>query len=129
MRKVLKLSSIVILFAMLFTLVGCESKITQKYADEINEKAKTEEKVTYAEIENRLGAPTIDARIFGVGVCTWISGITAEEYSAMTAEFIKTGSTDAYKNAKGKSGIIVTINGGNATSATYSKNAFEENNK
>lgn len=77
MNRVKKiLLSLAVAFAFVITLASC-SKVSQSYADKINEAAKTEEKITYDEAKEALG----DELVFDVaGQMIAVKGITKENY-------------------------------------------------
>ncbi len=114
MKKLAKLLSIALTLVLCASIfVGC-SKVSQSYADKINEAAEKDEHVTYEQVMKDLGDGAIDVTVELLGqrsgAITAVKGCkTAEEAQA------KIESGDAYEY------IVITIVNGKATAAEYEK--------
>ena len=104
-----------VFFALLFAvvgLVGC-SKVSQSYADKINEAAKADEHITYQEVLEALGDEAQDYTITVLGSTNGfiyaIKGVTTKE------EFEELRDSDEPTEC-----LIITIGNGKATGAKYS---------
>lgn len=123
MKKVFKLSmvSLIALFAM-FTLVGC-AKVSESFAEKINEKAEAKEYYTYEELVEKLGDPTLDVsgsisigglEVKPTGVAVWVDG-----YENMDDV------EEALEDGKTIKSLTVTFLDGNATKAEYDEEKSE----
>lgn len=119
-KKLSKILLLVVCFVSLITLVSCG--ISQSYADKINAAAESGEHITFDEIEKKLGDPTIDVRILGNGLCTWVSGVSKDKF----AELLKEDSETISKKLNGKDSIVITFLNGKATNAVYSKYEYKK---
>ena len=113
MKKLTKLLSVLVLTLSVVALVACGS-VSQKYADKVNDAAKSKKYLTYAEVEKALGDPTVNASGsgFGVGVtgaCTWYKG--CKTYDDAKAK-VDAGKKVPY--------ITITFADGAAMSSSYS---------
>lgn len=118
MKKVLKLSSLVLMLVCLATLVGC-SKISQSYADKINKAAEENEHITYAEVKEALG----DEAVFvGVEVLGSANGAIIAVKGCESLEDIEAKLEDG-KTVKG---ITIVIANNKAISAEYSELTEED---
>ena len=109
MNRVKKiLLSLAVAFAFVITLASC-SKVSQSYADKINEAAKTEEKITYEDAKSALGDELL---IDIAGQMIAVKGLTKDNY--------KEKLENADENTK-FSVIMVNTLLGNCVSATYAE--------
>jgi len=107
MNRVKKiLLSLAVAFAFVITLASC-SKVSQSYADKINEAAKTDEKITYEDAKSALGDELL---IDIAGQMIAVKGLTKDNY--------KEKLENADENTK-FSVIMVNTLLGNCVSATY----------
>lgn len=118
MKKVLKLSSLLLVLVACFTLASC-SKISQKYADKINKAAEEKEYITYSEVKEALG----DEAVFvGVEVLGSANGVVVAVKGCDSLEDIE-AKLDEGKTVKG---ITIVIVNNNATGAEYSEITEED---
>lgn len=110
-----------VFFALLFAvvgLVGC-SKVSSSYADKINEAAKADEHMTYAEVMEDLGDEAQDYTFTVVGSTNGfvyaIKGVTTKE------EFEELRDSEEEVEC-----LIITIVNNKATGAKYSTTADVE---
>lgn len=109
MNRVKKiLLSLAVAFAFVITLASC-SKVSQSYADKINEAAKTDEKITYEDAKSALGDELL---IDIAGQMIAVKGLTKDNY--------KEKLENADENTK-FSVIMVNTLLGNCVSATYAE--------
>ena len=122
MTKTFKSICTIFVVALLaLVLVGCSAeKKYEKYAEKIRVAEAKNEALTYAEVIDKLGAPTINltTSIFGsgeTGWCTWYDGCdTTEELN----EKLEAGKKVAY--------ISVSFSGGKAVDAKTGVEAPKE---
>lgn len=100
-----------------FSLTACG--ISEKTAEKINVAAAKEEHWTYAEVIEKLDAPTVDATVevfgFRAGAMTWYVGYESYDEAKAAVEAGKTVKV-----------LVVTIVDGKATDADYSEWVKEE---
>lgn len=109
MKLVKRLSVLVAVVALLFSLAAC-SNVSQKYADKVNKAAEEGKPYTLAQVQEDLGDEAIDiiVPIINTGVVVAVKGCTSvDEIKAQL---------EAGKETKG---LVIIIAGGEATSATY----------
>lgn len=109
MKLVKRLSLFTVLFAFVLTLASC-SKVSQKYADKINEAAEAGENYSLAQVKEDLGDEAIEILVFNNGVIIAVKGCTS--YDDLKAQI------DEGKTVKG---LIVSIAFGKATGAKYTE--------
>ena len=107
------LLSLALAFVFVLTLASC-SKVSQSYADKINEAAKTEEKITYADAKDALGDECWDITFLGNGVLYAVKGYK----NTMTAEELDKKFSEADENTKFEV-IIITVAAEKCLSANY----------
>ena len=109
MKLFRRLSLLAVVFVFVLTLASC-SKVSQKYADKVNEAAEAGECYTLAQVKEDLGDEAIEIIIpvINTGVVIAVKG--CESYEEIQAKL------DEGKEAKG---IIIAIAGGEAKSAEY----------
>lgn len=118
MKKVFKLSSLVLLLVCLATLVGC-SKISQGYADKINKAADKNEHITYEEVKDALG----DESVFvGVELLGSANGVVIAVKGCDSLEDIEA----KVKEGKTVKGISIVIANNKAISAEYAEISEED---
>ena len=100
-------------FVCVVTLASC-SKVSQSYADKINEAAKTEEKITYEDAKSALGDEVL---VDIAGQMIAVKGLTKDNY--------KEKLDNADENTK-FSVIMVNTLLGNCVSATYAEFTVKE---
>ena len=111
MKKVLKLSSLLLVLVACFTLASC-SKISEGYAKKINKAAEKEDYITYEEVEKALG----DEAVFvGVEVLGSANGVVVAVKGCDSLEDIQ-AKLDEGKTVKG---ITIAILNSKATKAEY----------
>ena len=100
-----------------FSLTACG--ISEKTAEKIKVAAAKDEHWTYAEVIEKLDAPTLDATVevfgFRAGAMTWYVGYESYDEAKAAVEAGKTVKV-----------LVVTIVDGKATDANYSEWAKEE---
>ena len=104
-----KLFAILVALVLVVSLASC-SKVSQKYADKVNEAAEAGECYTLAQVKEDLGDEAIEIIIpvINTGVVIAVKG--CESYDEIKAQL------DEGKETKG---IIIVIAGGEAKSAEY----------
>ena len=104
-----KLFAILVALVLVVSLASC-SKVSQKYADKVNEAAEAGECYTLAQVKEDLGDEAIEiiVPVINTGVVIAVKG--CESYDEIKAKL------DEGKEAKG---IIIAIAGGEAKSAEY----------
>jgi len=107
------LLSLALAFVFVLTLASC-SKVSQSYADKINEAAKTEEKITYADAKDALGDECWDITFLGSGFLYAVKGYK----STMTAEELDKKFSEADENTKFEV-IVITVAAEKCVSANY----------
>lgn len=108
------LLSLALAFVFVLTLASC-SKVSQSYADKINEAAKTEEKITYADAKDALGDECWDWTASGLtGFLYAVKGYK----STMTAEELDKKFSEADENTKFEV-IVITVAAEKCVSANY----------
>ena len=105
MKKIISLA--LVLCILCLTLVGC-GKISESYANKINEAAKAGEHYTYDKVVEDLGDNAVDITVLKTGVIVAVKGVTT--YDELKE---KVNSEEDIK------GIIVVMVAGKATSAKY----------
>ena len=104
-----KLFAILVALVLVVSLTSC-SKVSQKYADKVNEAAEAGECYTLAQVKEDLGDEAIEiiVPVINTGVVIAVKG--CESYDEIEAKL------DEGKETKG---IIIVIAGGEAKSAEY----------
>lgn len=104
-----KLFAILVALVLVVSLASC-SKVSQKYADKVNEAAEAGECYTLAQVKEDLGDEAIEiiVPVINTGVVIAVKG--CESYDEIKAKL------DEGKETKG---IIIVIAGGEAKSAEY----------
>lgn len=117
MKKFLKWSGVVLGCLGLFLFVGC-SRVSQKYADKINNEAKDGDDVyiTLEQVLKDLGDEAINLTI-GSQIGTKSSGVVIAVKGCKSKEDIQ----KKLDNNEDVEGLIITILLNNATSASYRK--------
>ena len=116
--RLIKFVGVIALCLISLTLTGCGA--TQKYADKINEKASAGSHLTYEDVIQKLGNPTIKistaSSIIGeTGICFWVNGCkNIEEVN------------QRFEDKKEVKGISITFLNGKAMSATYAAFTSED---
>ena len=100
-------------FVCVVTLASC-SKVSQSYADKINEAAKTEEKITYDDAKSALGDECFDVTLLKTGVLYAVKGFKND----MTEEELEKKFDEADENTKFEA-IIIAVVAGKCTAAAY----------
>ncbi len=108
MKKIMKLLCLVMAMVCLCSaLAGC-SNISESYADKVNKAAESDEHYTYTQVLEDLGEDAIDITVLKTGVIIAVKGCQSKEDLQKQL--------DEGKTVKG---IVVTMLGGKAMSATY----------
>lgn len=104
-----KIFAILVALVLVVSLASC-SKVSQKYADKVNEAAEAGECYTLAQVKEDLGDEAIEIilPVINTGVVIAVKG--CESYDEIKAKL------DEGKETKG---IIIVIAGGEAKSAEY----------
>ena len=104
-----KIFAILVALVLVVSLASC-SKVSQKYADKVNEAAEAGECYTLAQVKEDLGDEAIEVivPVINTGVVIAVKG--CESYDEIKAKL------DEGKETKG---IIIVIAGGEAKSAEY----------
>lgn len=118
MKKIIRLSSLLLVLAACFTLASC-SKISQKYADKINKAAEKEEYVLYEDVKDALGD---EAVFIGVEVLGSANGVVLAVKGCESLEDIQ-AKLDEGKTVKG---ITIVILNNKATGAEYKEITAED---
>lgn len=109
-----KLKFLLALFVCGFVLLGLCScfGVSQMYADKINNAAEKDEHVTYSEVLDTLGDDAVDITL---GIGSLRAGVIVAVKGCESLEDI----TEKIENEEDVKGIVVTILGDKAMSATY----------
>lgn len=119
MKLVKKMSLFAVLFVFVLTLASC-SKVSQKYADKINEAADAGEPLTFTEVKEDLGDEAI---WIGTGEqISLASGVIIAVKGCESVEEIE-AQIDEGKTVKG---LIVTVLANKATGAKYTEITEED---
>ena len=111
MKKVLKLSSLLLVLVACFTLASC-SKISEGYAKKINKAAEKEDYITYEQVEKALGD---DAVFVGVELLGSANGVVIGVKGCDDLDDIQ----EKLEEGKKVKGIVIAIVNNKATGAEY----------
>lgn len=111
MKLVKRLSVLVAVVALLFSLAAC-SNVSQKYADKINAAAEKEEYITYGQVKEDLGDEAI---FYGVEILNNANGVIIAVKGCTSQEQID----EKLEAGKELKGIYIVILNNKATSAEY----------
>ena len=111
MKRVLKLSSLLLVLVACFTLASC-SKISESYAEKINKAAEKEDYITYEQVKKALGD---DAIFVGVEVLGSANGFVIGVKGCESLDDIEA----KLEEGKTLKGIIIGIVDSKATGAEY----------
>ena len=112
MKKVLKLTSLMLLLVCVCTLASC-SKISQGYADKINKAADKNEHYTYAEVIEDLGDEAVALGVGGDYYTGWVFAVKGCESLDDIEAKLEEGKT--------VKGIRIDFLAGKARNAEYSE--------
>lgn len=110
------LLGIALAFVCVFTLASC-SKVSQSYADKINDAAKDGEYVSIGDARDALGDECIELTVLNTGVLAAVKGYNKDNYKE------KLDAAD--ENTKFEY-IVIYVAAGNCTGATYGSGSAAE---
>lgn len=109
MKKTIRIVSLMLVMVLLCGAMFSCSKVSESYADKINEAADEGEHLTYDEVKEALGDNIVaDATVLGTGLVIAVKG--CEDWDEVE---------DKLDDGKTVKGIYVTFAGGKAMSAEY----------
>lgn len=112
MKKVLKLTSLMLLLVCVCTLASC-SKVSQSYANKINKAAENDKHYTYAEVKEDLGDEAVALGVGGDYYTGWVFAVKGCESLEDIEAKLEEGKT--------VKGIRIDFLLGKAQSAEYSE--------
>lgn len=118
MKLVKRMSLFAVLFIFVLTLASC-SKVSQKYADKINEAAEAGEHYTYEQVKEDLGD---EAVWIGLEVLGSANGVIVAVKGCESVDEIE----DKLDEGKTVKGITIVITNSKAISAKYSEITEED---